>query len=268
MESWLDAPLDGSSTIDDLARRYLGAFGPATVMDMQAWCGLTRLAEVFERLRSELRVDRNEAGREVFDLPDAPRPDADVPAPPRFLPSYDNVTLGHADRTRIVSEELRRRIAATAWMRPIAGFLVDGTAAGTWEIVREGDGATPIASMRLLNGFFRGDRMRDLRTPLPMRRIRPDMLWCDEPRDPNYNRLVRRPLKVSHEEMRRKDGLYDACLVLDWNITSRRRNRGSAIFFHLIRPGFEPTAGCVAIRPADMRRLLPLIGRRTMLKVV
>lgn len=139
---------------------------------------------------------------------------------------------------------------------------------GTTARKREGDGATPIASMRLLNGFFRGDRMRNLRTRLPMRRIRPDMLWCDAPRDPNYNRLVRRPLKASHEEMRRKDGLYDACLVLDWNVTSRRRNRGSAIFFHLIRPGFEPTAGCVAIRPADMRRLLPLIGRGTMLKVV
>ncbi len=139
---------------------------------------------------------------------------------------------------------------------------------GTTARKREGDGATPIASMRLLNGFFRGDRMRDLRTRLPMHRIRPDMLWCDAPRDPNYNRLVRRPLKASHEEMRRKDGLYDACLVLDWNVTSRRRNRGSAIFFHLIRPGFEPTAGCVAIRPADMRRLLPLIGRGTMLKVV
>jgi hypothetical protein len=144
MESWLDAPLDGSSKIDDLARRYLGAFGPATVMDMQAWCGLTRLTEIFERLRSELRVDRNEEGREVFDLPDAPRPDADVPAPPRFLPSYDNVTLGHADRTRIVSDELRRRIAATARKRPIAGFLVDGTAAGTWEIERDGDGATLV----------------------------------------------------------------------------------------------------------------------------
>jgi L,D-peptidoglycan transpeptidase YkuD (ErfK/YbiS/YcfS/YnhG family) len=139
---------------------------------------------------------------------------------------------------------------------------------GTTARKREGDGATPIASMRLLEGFFRGDRMRGISTRLPMQRIRPDMLWCDEPRDPNYNRLVRSPFKPSHEEMKRKDGLYDACLVLDWNVTSRRRNRGSAIFFHLIRPGFEPTAGCVAIRAADMRRLLPHLGRATMLKVV
>jgi Winged helix DNA-binding domain len=142
MERWLDASLGEGSSIDHLVRRYLGAFGPATVMDMQTWCGLTRLNEVFERSRPALWVGRNEAGREVFDLPDAPRPDPDTPAPPRFLPSYDNVTLGHADRTRIVSDELRREIAASAGMRPISTFLVDGTVAGTWAIVRDGETAT------------------------------------------------------------------------------------------------------------------------------
>ncbi|HJR96466.1 MAG TPA: winged helix DNA-binding domain-containing protein [Actinomycetota bacterium] len=142
MEAWLGAPLDEGSSIDDLLRRYLGAFGPATVMDMQAWCGLTRLKEVFERSRPEVWVGRNEADREVFDLPDAPRPDPDTPAPPRFLPSYDNVTLGHADRTRIVSDELRREIMASAGMRPISTFLVGGTGAGTWEIARDGENAT------------------------------------------------------------------------------------------------------------------------------
>ena len=120
----------------------LAAFGPATVMDMQAWCGLTRRREIFERLRPELRIDRNQAGRELFDLPDAPRPDPDTPAPPRFLPSYDNVTLGHADRTRIVSDELRREIMASAGMRPTSTFLVDGTGAGTWSIGRDGENAT------------------------------------------------------------------------------------------------------------------------------
>lgn len=75
------------------------------------------------------------------------------------------------------------------------------------------------------------------------------MLWCDEPRNANYNRLVKAPFALSHEEMMRKDGLYDVCLVLDWNITARSRNRGSAIFMHLIRPGYEPTAGCVALHP-------------------
>ncbi|PTM96317.1 L,D-transpeptidase family protein [Mycoplana dimorpha] len=139
---------------------------------------------------------------------------------------------------------------------------------GTTPFKREGDGATPIAPMRLLHGFIRGDRLRGVATPLPLRRTRADMLWCDAPDHPSYNRLVRAPFLASHEEMRRADGLYDVCLVLDWNITSRRRNRGSAIFFHLIRPAFEPTAGCVAITARDMMRLLPVLRRGTMLRVV
>jgi L,D-peptidoglycan transpeptidase YkuD (ErfK/YbiS/YcfS/YnhG family) len=101
-----------------------------------------------------------------------------------------------------------------------------------------------------------------------IRRIRSDMLWCDQPENPNYNRLVKAPFCPSHEEMKRKDGLYDVCLVMDWNITSRARNRGSAIFFHLIKPGYEPTAGCVAVHPRDMRRLLPFIRKGTVVRVL
>ncbi len=133
---------------------------------------------------------------------------------------------------------------------------------------REGDGATPIAAMKLLYGFTRGDNVRFLRTALPMRRIRRNMLWCDEPGNSNYNRLVKAPFGPSHEEMRRSDGLYDVCLVLDWNVRSRRRHRGSAIFFHLIRPGYEPTAGCVAVNLRDMRRILPLLRKGTTVRVV
>jgi L,D-peptidoglycan transpeptidase YkuD (ErfK/YbiS/YcfS/YnhG family) len=133
---------------------------------------------------------------------------------------------------------------------------------------REGDGATPIADMKLLYGFTRGDRVRFLRTALPMRHIRKDMLWCDQPDDPNYNRLVKAPFMPSHEELRRGDGLYDVCLMLDWNVSSRRRNRGSAIFFHLIRPGYEPTAGCVAVSLRDMKRILPSLRRGTTVRVV
>lgn len=139
---------------------------------------------------------------------------------------------------------------------------------GTTVLKREGDGGTPIASMRLLHGFVRGDRLRGLSTALPVQRPRADMLWCDAPGDPSYNRLVRAPFKPSHEEMRRTDCLYDVCLVLDWNVTSRSRNRGSAIFFHLSKPGFEPTAGCVAIKAQDMKRLLPHLRKGTVLRVV
>ncbi|WP_137136851.1 L,D-transpeptidase family protein [Rhizobium sp. FKY42] len=132
---------------------------------------------------------------------------------------------------------------------------------------REGDGATPIADMKVLYGFLRGDRLKGVKTPLPTRRIAGNMLWCDEPGHPSYNRLVRAPFKPSHEEMSRKDGLYDICLVLDWNISSRARYRGSAIFFHLIRPGYEPTAGCIAVSLKDMRRILPYIRTGTRVRV-
>ena len=134
---------------------------------------------------------------------------------------------------------------------------------------REGDGATPIASMRLLYGFFRKDEIRScLGTKLPMVPIDRTMLWCDAPDDPNYNRPVRAPFKSSNEALVRKDHLYDICLVMDWNISERRRNLGSAIFFHCARPGYLPTQGCVAIDISDMRRLLPLVGPRTVVRVL
>lgn len=138
---------------------------------------------------------------------------------------------------------------------------------GLTAIKREGDGKSPIATMRLLYGFCRGERIRAPNTSLAMYRIRKTMLWCDAPADPNYNRLVKAPFKPSHEEMQRQDDLYDVCLVLDWNITSRRRNLGSAIFMHMIRPGYEPTAGCVALHPKDMRRILPYLHKGRKIEV-
>jgi L,D-peptidoglycan transpeptidase YkuD (ErfK/YbiS/YcfS/YnhG family) len=134
---------------------------------------------------------------------------------------------------------------------------------------REGDGATPIAAMRILYGYYRREKLPGaLLTRLPMTAIDPTMLWCDAPADANYNRPVRAPFRPSHEEMQRQDGLYDVCLVMDWNISSRRRNRGSAIFFHCAKPGYPPTQGCVAIDIRDMLRLLPLIGPETVVRIL
>lgn len=132
LPAWLGRPLAAAS-IDDVVRRYLGAFGPASVADVQTWSGLTRLGEVLERLRPELRVFASDDGRELFDLPDAPRPDADLPVPPRFLPEYDNVLFSHADRRRILDPGVRVPLPPGYGAR--AGtVLVDGRFRGTWRL--------------------------------------------------------------------------------------------------------------------------------------
>jgi hypothetical protein len=127
-EQWLGAPLADDATPDRMVLRYLEAFGPASVADAQTWCGLTRLGEVFERLAPGLRRFRDEHGRELFDLPHAPRPDPATPAPPRFLPEYDNALLGHADRRRIIADDHRARIFTRG------ALLVDGFVCASWRL--------------------------------------------------------------------------------------------------------------------------------------
>jgi winged helix DNA-binding protein len=144
LEAWTGRSLEANPSIDEVVLRYLAAFGPASVMDMQNWSGLTKLRDAFERLRPRLVTFRDEAGRELFDLPDAPRPDPDVPAPVRFLGEYDNVLLGHADRSRIIPADFpwREMLAPGRW---VSNFLVDGLLRGTWWIEREGKRSATLA---------------------------------------------------------------------------------------------------------------------------
>lgn len=127
---------------------------------------------------------------------------------------------------------------------------------------REGDGATPTGRFAMVGGFFRPDRGPRPAARLALRPSRMDDGWCDDPASGCYNRAVRLPFASGHERLWREDRLYDCGLVLDYNLASPRKGRGSAIFLHVMAEAATPTAGCVALRPGDLRRLLGRLSRR------
>jgi hypothetical protein len=156
-ESWIGAPLAKDEGPAALVRRYLAAFGPAIVADVQAWSGLKALRGVVDALRPELDILQDERGRELFDLRGAPRPPEDAPAPPRFLPEYDNLIVSR-EGARFVADAHRPSVSLSA-LRVRATFLVDGFVAGTWKITRARAKATldvepfatlPVAARRAL----------------------------------------------------------------------------------------------------------------------
>jgi hypothetical protein len=135
-DTWIGKPVGADPAPDALVLRYLAAFGPATAADVQTWSALSGIAPVLERLRKQLVTFTDERGRELFDLPKAPRPSADTPAPVRFLPDFDNLVLSHADRTRVVADAHRPALV-TKNLQVRATFLVDGFVAGTWTVERK-----------------------------------------------------------------------------------------------------------------------------------
>ncbi|KOG27898.1 winged helix DNA-binding domain-containing protein [Streptomyces resistomycificus] len=145
LSSWLGRetdplPPDGSDPVGQaLVRRYLAAFGPAASADLRAWCGLAGLPAAVAATREQLVAFRDERGRELLDLPDAPRPDPDTPAPVRFLPAFDNAILGYHDRGRIIDDAHRGLSVAGARV-----VLVDGRVAATWTVEADTVVVTPL----------------------------------------------------------------------------------------------------------------------------
>jgi len=115
-----------------LVRQYLAAFGPATTSDMRVWCGVPGLRETVATMRDELVEFRDESGRTLYDLPGAPRPAADTPAPVRLLAGFDNLLLAYNDRTRVMTDEIRARVCVGDLIDQV--LLVDGYVAGTWRL--------------------------------------------------------------------------------------------------------------------------------------
>lgn len=139
---------------------------------------------------------------------------------------------------------------------------------GTTRMKREGDGATPLGTFELGQAFYRADRGGRPQTLLMLVPIRPDDGWCEEPTARSYNRHVRLSPSLGADRLKREDHLYDVIVEITYNARPRVRGRGSAIFLHMARLGLAPTAGCVAVRPGDMRKLLPLIGPSTRIEIV
>jgi DNA glycosylase AlkZ-like len=140
VKAWLGRDVDPGARLDDLVPRYLAAFGPASLRDMQTWCGLTGLREVVERL--DLRTFRDEHGGTLYDVPDAPFPDPDTPVPARLLPEYDNCLRSHTNRRRVMTDLDRACLFATKNDSPMPAFLVDGFVRGSWKLERARKAAT------------------------------------------------------------------------------------------------------------------------------
>jgi L,D-peptidoglycan transpeptidase YkuD (ErfK/YbiS/YcfS/YnhG family) len=168
-------------------------------------------------------------------------------------------------RLRVVVSPLNRQ----------RGFVIAGLACfpcalgrgGVRMMKREGDGGTPQANLPLRRVFYRADHGPRPRSLLPARAIGKADAWCDDVADRRYNRLIARPPGPAEERLMRTDHLYDIIVELGWNDRPVKKGRGSAIFWHLARPGFTPTAGCVATTHGAFRRILPRLAHRCILVI-
>jgi len=177
--------------------------------------------------------------------------------------------LMHQPTFRRLRVRTRPATRTQGWLA--AGSLAIPVALGRGGILankREGDGGTPRGEFRLLRLWWRADRHPRPRTQLPVRRISRRDGWCEDPRDRHYNQPVRVPQDAAGDRLWREDRLYDFIIEIDHNACPRVAGRGSAVFIHVARPGFTPTAGCVAMTLPRLRWLLGRVGPRTRIRIL
>lgn len=139
--------------------------------------------------------------------------------------------------------------------------------AGIKKKIREGDNITPKGTFKVLNVFYRPDKIKKIKTKLNKIRIKKNFGWCDDPKSKFYNKLVRLPFIGSYEKLYRRDNIYDLLIVLNYNTNPIIKNKGSAIFIHIAKKKFNKTAGCVALKKKDLLILLANIKKNTKIKI-
>ena len=169
-------------------------------------------------------------------------------------------------RTSLSSIEIypRPALPSQGWIKAGSGIMRAALGrSGILAAKREGDGTTPAGRFRPVRLWWRADRLPRPRTQLPVRPIAPDDAWCEDAADRRYNRSFKRSANELGDRLLRDDGLYDVIVEIDHNTRPRIAGRGSAVFIHVARPGFAPTAGCVALRRSDLLRLVARLSTKT-----
>ena len=139
--------------------------------------------------------------------------------------------------------------------------------AGVKNKKKEGDNITPQGTFKIIKVYYRPDKIKNIATSIKKKEIKKNIGWCDDPISNSYNKEIKLPSQFSHEKLYRKDNLYDLILVLNYNISPIIKNKGSAIFIHIAKKKYEPTAGCIALKKKDLVELLKKIKKKTKIKI-
>ena len=131
----------------------------------------------------------------------------------------------------------------------------------------EGDNITPKGNYKIVNIYYRKDRVKKIFSKLKLIKIKKNMGWCDDPKSKKYNQLINLPSKNTYEKFYRKDNIYDLIIVLDYNVNPIIKNKGSAIFIHVAKKKYKKTAGCVALKKTHLIELIKIINKRTKISI-